>query len=476
MRLFRIKAYCVILYVRIRTYNFYIEHYLISLYLWLYFKLSSMYKIIRSLIYSFIRVFLNVSLSFSYRNIIVTGYEKVKKRKPVLFVSNHQNTFMDGLVLVKVAKNINPNILVRADIFQSKWAAIALDIIRLIPIYRKKDKVGSVAQNSEIFKKCIDLFKEGKPILIFPEGNHDIKRFLRPIKKGAARLAFQAEEENDFNLQLTAAPFGLEYENHPQRWYDLHVHFAEPFLIDDYGELYNKNPLEAQSQFTNRIREEISAEMVDIKWKEEYEFMEDIRQLIKPYAVDWAKNKKSIVHAETEVVNHIAGQLKEDESKTNSLKEKLSAYFRDVQKAGLSYDYNIKKIGLFQSIIKSIGVVIGAPFWLLAKLINFIPEYIIERKVIDNVKDITWHISLRAGISIFLYPIFYLIIFLILGFSIDWLIAGIAVFSLPLISVVMYETEYHFKRLKSAFILSKNKSINQQESELVDEFKKLALD
>lgn len=107
--------------------------------------------------------FLNASISFSYRNIIVTGYDKIKNRKPILFVSNHQNTFMDGLVLVKVAKNINPNILVRADIFKSKWAALALDIIHLIPIYRKKDNMGSVAQNNEIFKNALIYSKEVKP-------------------------------------------------------------------------------------------------------------------------------------------------------------------------------------------------------------------------------------------------------------------------------------------------------------------------
>ncbi|WKV13533.1 1-acyl-sn-glycerol-3-phosphate acyltransferase [Marivirga harenae] len=139
-------------------------------------------------------------MSFSYRNIIVTGYDRIKNCKPTLFVSNHQNTFMDGLVLVKIAKNISPNILVRADIFKSKWAAIALDIIHLIPIYRKKDNMGSVAQNNEIFKKCFDLFKRGKTLLIFPEGNHAIKRFLRPMQKGLPELHLRLRMKTILNL------------------------------------------------------------------------------------------------------------------------------------------------------------------------------------------------------------------------------------------------------------------------------------
>jgi len=432
-----------------------------------------MYNIVKSFIYSFLRILLNASLSFSYRNIIVTGYDKIKNRKPVLFVSNHQNTFMDGLLLVKVAKNIKPNILVRADIFKSKWAAIALDIIHLIPIYRKKDNMGSVTQNNEIFKKCIDLFKRGKALLVFPEGNHAIQRFLRTLQKGPARIAFQAEEENDFHLGLTVAPFGLHYENHPERWYDLHVHFADPFQVAEFNNTYKEDPVAAQKEFNEKIRADISAEMIDIRWHSEYKFMEDVRTLIKPYSVNWAENKKSTVHAESELVNKIGDALSANKDKTASLKQKVRAYFEKVKEEKLTKDFSANKIDGLGFLFTAIGVLIGFPFWLLAKIINFIPEYILENKVIARVKDITWHISLRTGISMFLYPIYYLLIFLIIGFTSDWVLAGIIVFSFPLISVVMYETEYHFRKLKNAFILFRNPEILKLEEGLVQEIKSL---
>lgn len=432
-----------------------------------------MYKVIRSFIYAFIRIFLNASISFSYRNIIVTGYDKIKNRKPVLFVSNHQNTFMDGLILVKVAKNINPNILVRADIFKSKWAALALDIIHLIPIYRKKDNMGSVAQNNEIFKKCFDLFKRGKSLLIFPEGNHAIKRFLRPMQKGPARIAFQAEEENNFQLGLNVAPFGLHYESHPNRWHDLHVHFGEAFQVKEFENVYKDNPTKAQKQFTDKIGEDISAEMLDIKWHSEYEFMERTRVLLKPYSLNWASNKKSIVHAENEVINKISEVLKEDDAKKESLKDATYSYFKTVKKHNLTIDYNADRPRLLDIFFKTLGVLIGLPFWLMAKLLNFIPEYFIEKKVIAGVKDVTWHISLRTGISLFLYPIYYLLIFLTIGFIFNWVLAGVIVFTFPLISIIMYETEYQFKKLKNAFILLNRPEILKQEKDLVKELKEL---
>jgi ABC-type multidrug transport system fused ATPase/permease subunit len=201
--------------------------------------------------------------------------------------------------------------------------------------------------------------------------------------------------------------------------------------------------------------------------------MEQVRLLLKPYAIKWAKNKKSIVHADNEVINKIAEALKEDDEKIKSLKSEVSTYFKTIKKHQLTSDFEAKKPNLFNLGLKTFGLLIGFPFWMIAKLLNFIPEYIIEKKIIAGVKDITWHISLRTGISMFLYPIYYFIIFLILGFSLEWVLAGIIVFTFPLISVALYETEYHFRKWKNALMILKNPEILNQEQELVNKFKAL---
>ena len=170
------------------------------------------------------------------------------------------------------------------------------------------------------------------------------------------------------------------------------------------------------------------------------------------------------------MINQIADELKEDEGKTEVLKAKLNSYYKEVKENKLSEDFIAEKPSVFNLFFKAIGILIGLPFWIAAKIINFLPEYIIEKKVIAGVKDITWHISLRTGVSLFLYPIYYLIIYIVLGISLNWVLAGIIAFTFPLISVVLYETEYHFKKLKNAFILFKNPKILKQEQELVQEF------
>lgn len=426
-----------------------------------------MYQVIKVFLYYFIRVFVLMGVSFSYRKIYTAGYHKVKNKLPALFVSNHQNTFMDGLILTKSAYKNRPHILVRADIFKSKLAALALDLIHLIPIYRKRDGMGSVAQNNDIFKKCIDLFGNKQSILIFPEGNHAIQRFLRPLQKGAARLAFQAEEAYDFQLGLQLMPMGLHYENHPNRWYDLHVYYGDPILAKDYEKLYREQPQQAINELTALINEKISQEMIDIKWHDEYETMEDFRLLLKPYAISFAENKKSQIHAENELIQTLSQYFQADETTFSVFKTNLSTFYASVKDAGMTKDFKAVRPNIIQLIFKFIGLISGFPFWLLAKIGNLIPEYLIERKVIASVKDITWHISLRAGISSFLYPLYYGLLWLIFGLIFDSIIGAIICFSMPIFSVIQYEWAYQFRHFRNDLILFRNTEILNQEKGIV---------
>jgi ABC-type multidrug transport system fused ATPase/permease subunit len=201
--------------------------------------------------------------------------------------------------------------------------------------------------------------------------------------------------------------------------------------------------------------------------------MELVRVLLKPYAMKWADSKKSSVHAENEVVNTIGDQLQKNGEKMASLKSQVEGYFEKVKDFKLSEDFVAAKPTIFGLLFKIVGVLLGLPFWLIATIINFVPEYIIEKKVVGQVKDLSWHISLRTGASMFVYPIYYLFIFVILGFSLSWLFAGILLFTFPLLSVVMLETEYHFKKLKNSFVLFQKPEVLKQEQELVKEFKSL---
>ena len=150
---------------------------------------------------------------FYYRRFKVTDRQKIPKNSPVIFALNHQNALMDALAILYGIHG-QKVFMARADIFRKKWTARLLYFLKILPAYRIRDGFHSVDQNKETFKEVIKVLEHNTPFCILPEGNHYGEKRLRPLQKGAARLAFLAEEANDFKLGLSIVPVGLDYSNY----------------------------------------------------------------------------------------------------------------------------------------------------------------------------------------------------------------------------------------------------------------------
>ena len=73
----------------------------------------------------------------------------------------------------------------------------------MLPIYRQRDGVDTIKMNEKTFDKCFDILANKGNLIIFPEGNHNYQKTLRPFKKGIARIALGAAEKYDFkNLYI----------------------------------------------------------------------------------------------------------------------------------------------------------------------------------------------------------------------------------------------------------------------------------
>jgi 1-acyl-sn-glycerol-3-phosphate acyltransferase len=146
---------------------------------------------------------------------------------PIIFVANHQNAFLDA-VLVGCSSPRNPWFLARANVFNKRWAQIALDWLKMKPVYRFRDGFHSLRKSDQMIDSCVTLLKQNKSILIFAEGNHDTRWSLRPLQKGFARIAIAAEEQN---INIKIIPVGLQYESHDQSGSRVLVSFGTPISV-----------------------------------------------------------------------------------------------------------------------------------------------------------------------------------------------------------------------------------------------------
>jgi len=205
------------------------------------------------MLYSIIKHILRIYFPLFFSKVHIEGIKNIPKDKPVIFAVNHQNTLLDATLVAHLLKK-NTYFLVRSDLFKGQFINWIFKVLYLIPISRGKDGNSDMAAfNKKIFSRCIQLLKQKKLVLIFPEGESKATYQLSKLKKGVARLAFQAEKESDFNLDLHIIPVTVNYQNHFKGNSDVWIKYCEPILLKDRQEEYDQNVARAANSLVNQI-------------------------------------------------------------------------------------------------------------------------------------------------------------------------------------------------------------------------------
>jgi 1-acyl-sn-glycerol-3-phosphate acyltransferase len=173
-----------------------------------------------------------------HRKIRVYGLEDIPKNKPVLFLPNHQNALIDVL-LIAVDCNRKPYFLARSDVFGRSVLDSLFKYVRMIPIYRIRDGRSTLSKNDAVFDTCARVLAQGEAIVMFPEGNHSLKRSVRPLSKGFTRVLFRAAELSP-QLDIQIIPVGVNYSNAEKFPSSAAVYFGEPI---PFQTLYDKEDL-----------------------------------------------------------------------------------------------------------------------------------------------------------------------------------------------------------------------------------------
>jgi len=188
-----------------------------------------------------LRFFATVAMKYYFRQWEITGTENIPAKGPVIFAANHQNAFLDA-ILITCSISRKPWFLARASVFKSHWAAKALHFIRMMPIYRIRDGISGVKRNDEVFEACMSLLAKNNCMIMFPEGNHAEEWNLRSLQRGLPRIALGAENNNHWQTGLKIIPVGLHYEKPKEFRSRVLIKFDKPFDVADYKENYLKDP------------------------------------------------------------------------------------------------------------------------------------------------------------------------------------------------------------------------------------------
>lgn len=178
--------------------------------------------------YYVLRAYVRIGLFFFYRKLVVRGVEQLPPG-PILFTPNHQNAFMDALLIVCTDHRFT-YFLARADIFKKRWARWFLTSLNLLPVFRLRDGLETVANNQQTFDATTELFARGHSVIIFPEGNHGSQRRVRALSKGFTRVVFDFVRKHP-NQTIHIVPVGLNYEAHRQFRSSVSILYGQPIAV-----------------------------------------------------------------------------------------------------------------------------------------------------------------------------------------------------------------------------------------------------
>ena len=373
-----------------------------------------------------------------YKSIVVVGREKIPRDCPVIFAPNHQNALMDPLAVL-LASDMQTVFLARADIFRKPLLAKIFTWLKILPVYRIRDGKDNLQNNEQSFDAAIEVLEHGQTVGIFPEAAHSDKRSLLPLKKGVPRVAFLAEEKNDFKLGLKIVPVGIYYSRYDTMGGVLHVRFGEAIAVAAFEGEYRENPQKAHLMLRDAIAAGIRSLAIDIRRKGWYESYESMLALATNKLARSMYRRKNIRDreflAQKQIIDAHDHYMDEQPAALESIKEKVETYELSKQAYRLSDKTLYWRWPVIPGlIVGSILTLAGLPLFIYG-FINNIVAYFLPRRITRMFKDKQFHSSVKFLWGALVVPLIYflqaVIVWIVFGKA--W-IAGAYLLTLPFIS------------------------------------------
>ncbi|TNE79312.1 MAG: hypothetical protein EP332_11430 [Bacteroidetes bacterium] len=333
-----------------------------------------------------------------YRRIEVQGKDNIPLDKPILFASNHTNALMDPLV-ISCHSGIQHYFMTRGDVFKKKLIGDLFRSWRMLPIFRMKDGIETLAQNNPVMDFVIDRLKNGYSIIIFAEGSHFWNQTVQPLKKGLVRIAFEVLNQ-DPNTELVVVPVGLHYNDMVRTNQDALVSFGKPISVKNFPK--EESEQKTYLQFNKQLREKMKELIVNIEPGELAEKKNQLRKELESSLLYLeVKDSFKLQQKLIQLMDRLEAEDPTKLASVANLDDLTEAIGEDKMEELNQARYN-KPGG------DNLFYFLKLPLYILAS-INFILVFLVGKKLLSGVKDRTFHNSIKFGLAMVVAPIFAMI-------------------------------------------------------------------
>jgi len=381
------------------------------------------------MLYYFAKYLSKLGLRINFRKIYFNYHAEVPKDKAIIFAANHPTAFLDP-VLLGTCLSRPTHFIVRGDIFKGKLILAILNGLKMLPIFRFRDGYSNLKNNQATMDTVYKKLAEKACVLVLAEGETKHEKRLRPIQKGTARMAFGAMEAYG-QEDILIIPVGVNYTDAHQFRSFIIGEIGKPIALKDYMSVYEENPRKAINQVTKQLEKDMRGLVTHIE-KEEDDYWIDRILAIKrndfKYPLFPIRSADPSLwqgeYTAVEKMNHFS------ESDKAKYHDQVKAYDQQLNQLKVR-DLGVARRQSF-SLLNTLLLILGFVPFLIGLVFNFLPIYLAEKTAATKVKKVEFHASVRYGVLLFGYPVYWLIFFIVSLIIGD--IRGIAfVFIMPFI-------------------------------------------
>ncbi|MBO5806164.1 MAG: 1-acyl-sn-glycerol-3-phosphate acyltransferase [Tidjanibacter sp.] len=294
-----------------------------------------------------------------FRHIYTPGRERMPKDgTPVVLVSNHQNCLIDPLALVFILSDRKPRFLARASVFKHPLLDKIIRWLGALPAYRAKfDGIKGVAKNKGTLEEVAKSLSHGETVVLYPEGQHQNKRWLGPFSQAYLKMAFGAAEEAGFEREVYVMPTANHYSHYRLPREDMMILFGKPVALSPYYEEFKSNPREVMAKVNEEVRGQIEGLMLNVEDLDHYEAIDFLRQSEAGEAFARSLSlKPSYLPDKLQADKKLVARLKEATERNPEQMDELFGRVKNVAR-------KMKKLGLRDWLFEAKPSVGGALLW-----------------------------------------------------------------------------------------------------------------
>ena len=369
-------------------------------------------NILKTIIHPVLRAWIRSTTWLFFEKVIVKGVENIPATGPVILASNHPNSFLDGLVITSLYKR-PIYYLARGDVFVSSFVSSLLGFLNIVPIFRKQEGPENFHKNAETFTFCLEAFKKNGTIIIFSEGTSENEWHLRPLRKGTARLTYDAWNDQSRGEKLKVVPVAIHYSSWLQIKCRVYIDFMPPIEKSDFANITEQGPF--LKNFTEKLQNSLKEKCAIVDKEKALELqnittsflLKNIEEGNKA-AIKLLKSLNNGGHAVIERFSNLATYLK---------KEKIEYHFTS---------------NLFYFIL-------SLPLYAIGLVLNVIPYSICKTIARKTTHFNEFFDSVIYCTLLFFYPIYLLAILLFARLLFHSGLLGLGIVLLTIITAKTYE-------------------------------------